>query len=37
MAAGQALPVNVAGLAKGIYTVKAVSSGGVTTQKLLLQ
>ena len=30
------LPLEISGLARGIYTVKAVSSAGVTTQKLLV-
>ena len=33
----QGLPVNVAGLARGVYTVKVVSKDALTTTKLLIQ
>jgi len=33
----QNTPVTVSGLAKGLYTVKAIGSSGMTTQKVLIQ
>jgi len=33
----QSTPIRVTGLAKGLYTVKAIGSAGISTQKVLIQ